>query len=164
MLSGMYNLTTSDGTVAQAQLGDEVNIGGATYKYCKASGALAQYALCHISAAMLAVQSTTALVGTVARPTGYIIPQFAVADTEYFWGAVGPFYLREDNVTAFKVLAQTLCATAVKLYTTTTAGELDDSVTTAIVGGLQLSATNSAGVTVATACVAHTRLVAFCEL
>lgn len=161
MLHGQYNLTASDGTTAQAGLGDEINVGGATYKYCQASGALAAYACCHITAAMLAIESTTTLVGTAARPTGFIIPQFAVATGEYFWGPVGPFYLREDSSTTFKVLAAN-AATSVRLYTTATAGVLDDAVTTGLVAGLQL--TETVTTQEAADCVACTRLVSFCEL
>lgn len=158
-----YNLVASEGTVPQFAQGDETETaGGARYRYCKANGAIAAYQLCHVSSAGVATPSTTTLVGTPARPTDYCIPQFAVADGEYFWGAIGPFTLREDNVTTFKVLAALNCAADVKLYTTGVAGVADDSATTAIVAGLALTET----ITTARAanCVATQRLVAFSEL
>lgn len=163
MILGKYNLTSSDGTTAQAGLGDEAMIGGSRYKYClcNASTALAAYALCHISAAGLVTESTTTLVGTAARPTGYCIPQFAVAVSEYFWAPIGPFRVREDGSTTFKVLAAN-AATSVRLYTTGTAGVVDDAVTTGLVAGLAL--TETVTTQEAADCVAAQRLVAFCEL
>jgi hypothetical protein len=157
----MYNLTASDGLVASAGLGDEINVGGAQYKYVKASGAIAAYAACHITAAGLAIESTTTLVGTAARPTALCIPQFSLAADEYGWAPVGPFTLREDNVTKFKVLAAN-AATSVRLYTTATPGVLDDAVTTGLIAGLAL--TETVTTQEAADCVAATRLVSFCEL
>lgn len=157
------NLTASDGTTAKSRLGDTFRAaGGAEYTYCLASGAIAAYALSHVTAAGLAIESTTTLVGTAARPTALVIPQFAVADGEYFWGASGPFQLREDGSTTFKVKAALNCATSVRLYTTGTAGVVDDSATTGNVAGLSLTET----ITTADAadCVAVQRLVSFCEL
>jgi hypothetical protein len=157
----MYNLTSSDGTTAQFALGTEIQVGGARYKYCIAEGAIAAYACCLIEADQDAIEATTTLVGTAARPTGLIIPQFAVADEEYFWGPIGPFYLREDGVTTFKVLAAN-AATSVRLYTTGTAGVLDDAVTTGLIAGLAL--TETVTTQEAADCVAVQRLVSFCEL
>lgn len=154
------NLTSSDGTTAQFALGTEFQSGGNRYKYCIADGALAAYACCYIQADMDASEATTALVGTAARPTGLIIPQFAVADNEYFWGPIGPFYLKDDGTT-FKVLAAN-AATSVRLYTTGTAGVLDDAVTTGNIAGLAL--TETVTTQEAADCVAAQRLVSFCEL
>lgn len=159
---GMYNLTSSDGTTSQAALGDEIEVkGGARWKYVQASGALAIYQLCHITAAGLAIPSTTALVGTAARPTTLGIPQFAVADTEYAWIPVGPFRLREDGSTAFKVLGAASDVLGTKQYTTGTAGVVDDAPTTGVVQGLALTETLTGAA--AAACVAVTRLTSFCD-
>ena len=158
----MYNLTSSDGTTAQAGLGDEIDVGGARYRYVKASGAVAAYACCHVTAAGLAIEATTTLVGTAARPTTICIPQFALATDEYGWAPVGPFGpFREDGATKFKVLAAN-AATSVRLYTTGTAGVLDDAVTTGLIAGLSL--TETVTTQEAADCVAATRLVSFCEL
>lgn len=156
-----YNLTSSDGSTAKFGLGDEAEFGGARYKYVKASGSIAAYAACHITAAGLAIQATTTLVGTAARPTGICIPQFAMASGDYGWAPVGPFMLREDGVTTFKVLAAN-AATSVRLYTTATDGVLDDAVTTGLIAGLAL--TETVTTQEAADCVAVTRLVSFCEL
>lgn len=156
------NLTATGGTTAEFGLGDEINVCGAQYKYVQAAGAVAAFQLCHISATNTILESTTTLVGTAARPTELCVPQFAIASGEYAWVPVGPFKLREDGVTKFKVNAALDCATSVRLYTTGTAGVVDDSATTGLVGGLSLTET----ITTAEAadCVAVTRLVSFCEL
>lgn len=156
------NLTASDGTTAKSRLGDTFRAaGGAEYTYCLASGNIAAYAVAHVSAAMVAIEATTTLVGTAARPTFHVIPQFAVLDGEYFWGASGPFQLREDGSTKFKVLAAN-AATSVRLYTTATPGVLDDAVTTGLISGLSL--TETVTTQEAADCVAVQRLVSFCEL
>jgi hypothetical protein len=155
-----YNLTSSDGLVPQFGLGNEIDVKGARYKYLKAAGAIAAYSACTIQNDGDAEEATTTTSG--AKPTGVAIPQFDVADLEYFWAPVGPFGLREDNSTAFKVLAATLCATSVKLYTTATDGVVDDTATD-LIAGLCLTATNAAGGTVATSCVAVQRLVTNCQ-
>lgn len=158
---GKYNLTSSDGTTAQAGLGNEVFVKGNRYKYVKANGAVAAYACCLINASGEAIEATTTLVGTAARPTALCIPQFALATGEYGWAAVGPFRLREDGSTTFKVLAAN-AATSVRLYTTATAGVLDDAVTTGLIAGLAL--TETVTTQEAADCVAVQRLVSFCEL
>lgn len=157
-----YNLSSSDGTEAKFGLGDEINVCGAQYKYCIAEGAIAANALVLIEADGDAVEATTTNVGTAARPTTLGVPQFAVADEEYFWCPVGPFGpYREDGVTKFKVLAAN-AATSVRLYTTATAGVVDDAVTTGLVAGLSL--TETVTTQEAADCVAVQRLVSFCEL
>lgn len=156
-----YNLTSSDGTTPLFGLGDEIQVKGNRWKYVKASGAVAAYQLVHITAAGLAIESTTTLVGTAARPTQLAVAQFAIADTEYAWVPIGPFRIREDGSTTFKVNAALNCATSVKLYTTGTAGVVDDTATTGVVQGLSLTET----ITTAEAadCVAVTRLTSFCD-
>lgn len=156
MLHAGYNITSSDGLVAQAGLGDEANICGAQYKYCKSAAAIAQYAACTVADTQVAQEATTTTAGS--DPQDVVIPQFAIAAAdEYFWAPVGPFTLREDSSTAFYVKAATLDAENVKQYTTGTAGVVDDSATT-LISGLKLTSTNAAGGTVATPCVAVGRL------
>lgn len=157
-----YNLTSSDGLTPQFGLGDEINVCGAQYKYCIAEGTVAAYALCSIAANGDVVEATTTTVGTAARPTTLGVPQFAMADEEYGWVAVGPFGpYREDGSTTFKVLAAN-AATSVRIYTTATPGVVDDAVTTGLVAGLAL--TETVTTQEAADCVAVQRLVSFCEL
>ena len=157
----MENLTSSDGTVSQAALGEYRIIKGAGYLYVKAGGAIAAFACAHVSSAMSALEITTTLMGTVTRPTPIVIPQFIVASGEFFWGATGPFYLREDDSTTFKVLAAN-STLALRMYTTATAGVLDDAVTTGLIEGLTLTETITTQE--AADCVAVKNLTSFCEL
>jgi hypothetical protein len=150
-----YNLTASDGATSTAGLGDEAIIEGAVWRYVKASGAISAYDFVTITDAGLAASGTTTTAGS--GPVGCGVAQFAFASGDYGWVAVGPFFLREDGLTAFKVNALTLCALDVKLYTTATAGAIDDSATT-LVSGLLLTTTNATGGTVAEPCIAVRRL------
>lgn len=156
----MYNLTASDGTTAKFAIGTVANVKGAQYMYLKANAsvALTAYAACTISNAFLATMGTTTTSG--AKPTLVAIPQFAVAVSEYFWAPIGPFYLREDGSTTFKVLSALNCADSVKLYTTATDGVVDDAATD-LIAGLLLTET----ITTAEAadCIAVQTLVTNCQ-
>lgn len=156
---GAYNLTSSDGTSPQFAVGTTAEIKGATYGYFKAGGAIEAYAACTVANDYDAVEGTTTTSG--AKPTAVCIPQFAVADNEYFWAPVGPFGpFREDGETTFKVKAALNCAGSVKLYTTATAGVVDDTATD-LIAGLLLTET----ITTAEAadCIAVQRLVTNCQ-
>lgn len=154
----MLNLTASDGTTASAGLGDTAWVCGALYMYGIADGAIAAYACCGFQNDYDAAELTTAISG--ARPTLCIIPQFAVADNEYFWGPVGPFFLREDQSTTFKVKAAASCADSVKIGTTTGAGVVDDTYTD-LVCGLLLTETITGAE--AADCIAVQMLVTNCQ-
>lgn len=156
---GQYNLTSSDGTTPQAALGQEINVKGATYQYFKAAGAINAYDSCTVDNTWQAVQGTTTTSG--AKPTLFCIPQFAVASGEYFWAPVGPFYLREDNSTTFKVNAIAGTVNSVKTYTSATAGYVDDAATD-LIAGLTLTSTTG-GSNAATPCIATQRLVSNCQ-
>lgn len=153
-----YNLTSSDGTTPKFQLGETVEIAGATYKYFKASGAIAAYDSCTVQNDWDAEKGTTTTSG--AKPTMFCIPQFAVADQEYFWAPVGPFRLREDGVTTFKVNAALNCAGSVKLYTTATGGVVDDTATDLIAG---LFLTETITTAEAADCMAVQLMVSNCQ-
>lgn len=155
---GMYNLTSSDGLTAQFALGTEINVKGATYAYFKAAGSIAAYSLCTVQNDGDAEEGTTTTSG--AKPTGCCVPQFAVADLEYFWAPVGPFFLREDGVTKFKVNAAASCVGSVKLYTTATDGVVDDAATD-LVQGLTLTETITSAESAD--CIAVTRLTTNCQ-
>lgn len=158
MSIGMYNLDSSDGLTANFAVGTETDVKGARYKYLQAGGAIAQYAACTVSNTNEAVEATTTTSG--AKPTLVAIPQFEVADNEYFWAPIGPFTLREDGVTAFKVKGAASCATSVKLYTTATAGVVDDAATD-LIAGLCLTETLTSAA--AATCIAVSRLVTNCQ-
>lgn len=159
MIHGMVNLTSSDGLTPQAEVGATYVTKGAHYQYFKASAAIDAYSLCGISDT-LTIAEVTAAVLTTTRPGGIAIPQFSVGSGEYCWAPVGPFYLREDNVTPFKVLSKAANAD-VALYGTGTAGSVDDAVSNPVISGLTLTA-SQAGTDVATACIAFTRLTVNC--
>lgn len=107
------------------KLGQEV-IGsdGCTYTYCLAGEALAQYAACGVDEDHSATELTTTTAGAVPQPV--VVPQIAVASGEYFWGVC--------EGSGFSVLGAASCAKDVKIYTTATAGVVDDASTTLIVG------------------------------
>jgi len=154
-----YNIKSSDGTTAQFALGDEIDVCGARYKYFIADGTIAAYSLCTVQNDYDAEEGTTTTSG--AKPTLCCVPQFAVADNEYFWAPIGPFGpYREDGTTTFKVNAALNCAASVKLYTTGTDGVVDDAATD-LVAGLLLTET----ITTAEAadCIAVQRLVTNCQ-
>lgn len=160
MSFGQMNLTSSDGLTPQAQLGERRTVKGADYEYfkCNSSALIAQYSACTVSNANVAAVATTTTSG--AKPTKVCIPQFAVAVDEYFWAPVGPFYLREDDATTFKVLSALNCAASVKLYTTGTDGVVDDTATDLIAG---LCLTETITTAEAADCIATQRLVTNCQ-
>lgn len=119
---------------------------GAEYQYVRADEALAQYAAVKIDDDFECSELTTTLSG--AEPTRVGVPQIAFADTEYGWVAIsGPL----------TVLAAANCAADVKVYTTATAGVIDDAATD-LVQGLKLTAA-CGGAQAATAAFASCRMV-----
>ena len=152
------NLTSSDGTTPKFALGTRMEIKGATYMYFIADAAIAAYSACTVQNDFDAEEATTTTSG--AKPTLVCIPQFAVADNEYFWAPIGPFRLREDGTTTFKVNAALNCAGSVKLYTTATDGVVDDSATDLIAG---LFLTETITTAEAADCMACQILVTNCQ-
>jgi hypothetical protein len=154
-----YNFTSSDGTTAQFALGTFVEVKGATWQYLLADGAIVAYDAVVIQNDFDASPLTTAL--SAAGPRGIGVAQFAVADNEYFWCPVGPFGpYREDGSTKFKVNALASCVTDVKLYTTATAGSVDDTATD-LIAGLLLTETIVGAE--AADCIAFQKLVTNCQ-
>lgn len=152
-----YNFSATDGTTSLAALGQEVNIKGATWMYVKASTSISAYQACIVTPVTCTIQPlTTALAASVGPVADVVVPQFDFASGEYGYAPVGPFNLREDNSTTFKVSALTLDAAGAKQYTTATPGSVDDSSTT-LINGLTLSSTVG-GATANTACTASSRL------
>ena len=85
-----------------------------------------------------------------------VIPQFDFASGDYGYAAVGPFNLREDSSTAFKVLGLATDPANSKQYTSATAGAVGNAATT-LIAGLTLVSTVG-GANANTACVANARL------
>lgn len=132
-----YNLNSSDGTTAKFAVGTTVEIKGATWIYCKATAAaiaLGDVLSCVGSNPGVVESATTTTVTAEGTGGGLCaIAQFAVAASEYFWAARGPFNLREDNTTAFYARVANATAGA-QLQSTATAGTLDDAATKALIG------------------------------
>jgi len=131
MLQGKPNLTASDGTTSQAQVGSVYESNGCTWVYCLATAAaIDAYSVCSgtLAGGPGAVASATTTTATAIGTAGGFacVPQFAVAASEYFWGLVvclnGVLW---DNSTTAKVLAANVTAGNL-LYSTATAGVLDD--------------------------------------
>lgn len=151
-----YSFNASDGQTSLAALGQEVNVKGATWQYTKANATIPAYSLCYLLADGTMSLATPALL-TTTRPTNVIIPQCDFASGDYGYGAVGPFELREDGVTNFKVLANAAAANVVLYGIAATPGTVDDAVVNPPIQGLLLAAAQ-AGASVATACFATRRL------
>ena len=117
----------------------EVNASGLSteYEYVKASAAIAINSACKIDDDGTIARLTTTLAGT--EPTRVGFAQVAFASGEFGWVAIRG---------AFNVLAAANCVQDVKLYTTATAGVLDDDGTsTKLIQGVKILTT----VTTATA-------------
>lgn len=155
---GMENLTSSD-TTQQAEEGEYRIIKGSGYIYVKAATALTAYQLVTVASAGTAGPTTysgTYPVQAVVRSVA--IPQFDIGSGEWGWAAAGPFFLKWDDSSNFYVSALTLCALDVVLYSTGTAGAVDDtSSSQAQIQGLYLLSTVG-GATANTACMATKKL------
>lgn len=117
-------------------LGDRVCASnGSVYEYMRADEALDQYAAVKIDDDGEASELTTAISGS--EPTRVAITQVAFADTEYGWAVV------HGSGTVLCISGGGAAAN-VKMYTTTTAGTLDD-VATDLVQGLKLNTAESSG-------------------
>lgn len=126
----IVNFTTVD-TVKQFPLGLEKDgIDGNTYVYVEADEALAQYAACRLLEDGGADELTTTNSGAV--PTQVVVPQVAIASGSFGWAVAKGL--------SFSVLGAASCAADVKLYTTATAGVVDDAATD-LIQGLRLNET-----------------------
>lgn len=160
MRTMMPNLTATDGTTSNGQLGEQYEVNGATWMYVKASGAITQYQAVIITNQTLLASPLTTTLATATNPQCIGIAQYAFADTEYGWVAVGPFIYREDGTTPFYVNnGNTPSALGVKLYSHATAGYISDqtAASAVLVPGLVFPATATTAGT-AYAVVAHRKL------
>lgn len=101
---------------------------GALYELVQAAEAIAAYETVVITYAGAASKLTTTNAGAIPQKVG--VAQNAIASGSYGW------VVREGPLTV-KVLAS--CAKDVKLYTTATAGAIDDTATT-LISGLVITA------------------------
>lgn len=151
----MPNLTAAD-DVQQFGLGDEHEAAnGARWIYVQASSTVTAYQVCRITATFTVAPSTATDL-TTTRPACVCIPQYGATTSQYLWAPVGPFYVREDNSTTFKVLSKVASASVV-MYGTATAGSVDDATSNPPIQGLTLTAAQTVDDT-ATACIATKRL------
>ena len=142
---------TNVSTVPQQNVGDKHQANDGVYQYVKTTATVAQYALVKIQNDFTIVEGTTSLLPST-EPAKVGIAQVAFAGTtntpNYGWVFVGP----GQNVS---VKAAALCAQDVKLYTTGTAGVVDDSATT-LINGLKIVTTITGAA--ATPCIAECEL------
>jgi len=125
---------------------------GGVWVYGHASGAIDQYAACTIDEAGEIAELTTTTSGAV--PSAICIPQVSMTDDYYAWAYRGSLGGSVD-VDSVKVLAASNCAADVKLYTTSTAGVLDDATSSAdCVLNLRLDAAQGSGESDGVACTA----------
>lgn len=130
-LTATYTSTEYLAGESGAYLGQRV-VGndGNTYIFVLASGAIDAGAACLFNENGTAVMVTTTNAGSV--PASIVVPQVAIADTKYGWAVE-----KGEN---FQVLALTACLLDVRVYTTATAGRIDDTATK-LIQGLRLNAT-----------------------
>jgi hypothetical protein len=122
---------TSTSTTAEHRLGEELlGSDGNTYVYVKAAEAITQYAACRLLEDGTVDMLTTTNSGAV--PTTVVVPQVGISNTYYGWAV--------RRGVAFRVLAKTLCAADVKVYTHASAGYVDDTATD-LIQGLRLNET-----------------------
>lgn len=121
-------------TTAQHRLGETTEgTNGTRWVYVRANGVIAQYDAVGIDEDHIAEALTTALAGTMPM---FGIAQVAFADDDYGWVC--------RSGTGILVNVLTLAAADGPLYTTATAGKLDDTATT-LVAGITITTTAGGG-------------------
>lgn len=160
---GMYNFSSSDGTTRNFTLGTTAENKGATWMYILAKGALAIYDYAIMIATNTGEFGQGSYSGTYPAlnvVSEIVVPQFAFADGDYGWAPCGPWPpIRNDGVAStYKVNALTLAVLNTILYTSATAGAVDDSSSSQVqIEGLTLLSTVG-GSTAATTCKATRKL------
>jgi hypothetical protein len=109
----------------------------AEYVYVQANGAVAQYAVAELTEGQMTdISISDATAGT--KPLQVVVPQVAFADNEYGWAVLS------GNGTVLCISAGA-AAPDVRLYLTSTDGQLDDvALTNGLVHGLRLTASEGA--------------------
>jgi|TARA_R100000995_G_scaffold66172_1_gene35009 hypothetical protein len=136
------NETTPSQTLGAKMVGTD----GSEWIYCLAGGAVAQYDCVAVTEAMSAVPITKAL-----ADTGEIVgvAPVAIASGSYAW-------VQTSGVCTLNVLAS--CAADAKLYTSATAGSLDDASSSQTqVHGLKLTSARGGSAGEAAALAMHIR-------
>lgn len=122
--------TQEPGTIVPTDVGD--------YMYVQANGAVAQYALVKIDDSFQAAEGTSTNLPSTEPASVGVVHLAALADNEYGWAFVG-------NGEGQTILVNATCAADVKLYTTATAGKVDDaSGGGQLINGLKLTAATAA--------------------
>lgn len=116
------NVSSVDTSKAFA-LGTKEVVGGNEYVYCSFAAAEGQYEAVGINEDFAAESLTTTLAGAVPMAVGVV--QVATSAASYAWVLIRGIG---------RVLVAASCAKDVVLYTTATAGVLDDASTTKVVG------------------------------
>lgn len=152
-----YNLSVADET-PQFGLGDSFEKDGSIWRYVQANGAISQYDCVWIDDDWQAAKITYALTGSNAYPSKAGVAQFAFTDNYYGWvwtsgGGTG---------SGIYVTCLALCAADVKLYTSATAGAIDDaSASQALLQGLKIMVTVG-GSTAAAECASAQEITIAC--
>lgn len=127
-----------------------------SWRYVQANGAISQYDAVKIDNDGQAFSITTTISGV--EPTAVGIAQIAFADNDYGWVWIGE---GGGSGRGIKVNVLADCAADVKLYTTATAGALDDTATD-LIAGLTIVSTNG-GSTAAVECYSPIVLTTNCQ-
>lgn len=127
-----------------------------TWVYGQAQGAIAAYDAVKIDNDGQLIPLTTAISGS--EPTAVGVAQVALADNEYGWVWAGE---GGGSGSGIKVTVLASAAAGAKLYTTTTAGSLDDTATDLVQGLTILSTDGGSGSSIE--CYSPIRLVTNCQ-
>ena len=105
---------------------------GKQYVFCQVNSAVAAYDMVHIPSDTFVAAGLTTALSAASQAIG--VAQYALASGDYGW-------IQTYGACKLKVLGA--CATAVKLYSTTTAGSLDDATASNYeIFGCQILSTN----------------------
>ncbi len=125
------------------KLGDYANHKDGVFQFVQASENIGQYDAVKVDNDGTCVRLTTTISG--AEPTAVGFAQIAITSGQRAWVFRGQ---GGGSGVGIRVNALTLCAADVKLYTTATAGAIDDTATD-LIQGVCLVTTNSGGSTAA---------------
>lgn len=130
------NFTVTYTDLKNAKLLDRASHRLGKFVFVQANGAIDQYAAVRIDDDGQATMLTYAVGGSGAKPSMVGVAQVAAADNAYLWVWVGEGGGLGSGI---RVKVAASCAAEVKLYTTATAGVLDDaSASQSIIAGLSI--------------------------
>ena len=119
---------------------------GNQYVFVQASGSVAQYDAVHIGSTYVA-QALTSTLAAAGMPVG--VAMATMTSASYGWACVG-------GLTTVNVLAT--CSSSTALYTSATAGKLDDTTTSQVkIAGVVILANNATTATAAAAAFLNSR-------